>query len=291
MGFGKGPQGIIKDLNYDSFALYTEAAQGAAGIFIVMPYLHTSPVAGPANSTVSMAPQPANQQEKNILTNGVPANLPASMQSQLTQFLGTAGTPGTGADPQSGFGDMTIGTKAMLLDCCCLQATFIFKTTLPTGDFSKGLGTGHVSLEPSLVFGVPISQTWFLQIQQAYWIPIGGDPLYEANIYHGHYALNHELWCPCPGLRLVGTLELNHWVVFTGAFTDPDFTISLPSKTNATPMATAIAQPAGASIISVGPGIRFVICDKIDFGVGSAIAVTGPRWASEEIRAEFRWRF
>lgn len=283
-GFGKGPTGIAKTLDYQQLAFTTEAATGAAGISITMPYLHESPTGGLAQATLGTNPVPANDPQRILAAQG-----PAG-QAQVLNFQQSHGvSTGSMNCPESGFGDMIIGTKAMLLDCDCIQVTFGFKTYLPTGDFTKGLGVGHVSLEPSLIFGIPLCKGCFLQMQQAYWIPIAGDPLYQANIYHGHYAVNHELWSPCPGLKLVGTLELNHWVVFTGAFTDPEFTLVVPSANNG--QRSPIAQPAGGSIVSVGPGIRFVICDKIDFGVGSAIAITGPRWEEELIRAEFRWRF
>jgi hypothetical protein len=44
-------------------------------------------------------------------------------------------------------------------------------------------------------------------------------------------------------------------------------------------------------MVSVGPGLRLYICDKIDFGVGTAFALTGDHWEEELIRGEFRWRF
>jgi hypothetical protein len=34
-----------------------------------------------------------------------------------------------------------------------------------------------------------------------------------------------------------------------------------------------------------------VICDRVDFGAGTAFAVTGDRWAEELVRVEFRWRY
>lgn len=297
-GLGKGPSCVTRRLDYDTLWYTTEAAQGAAGISISVPYLHTEPTAGRADALLSGYPQPANEAQRNLAQTGmVPPGLPPDQAAAAMAFLtGPAGAPGVpgavagaGCCPESGFGDIIIGTKAMLLDCDCIQITFGFKTYLPTGNFLKGLGTGHVSLEPSLIFGLPLCQGCFLQMQHAYWIPVGGDPLYESDVYHGHYAINHDLWCPCPGLKLVGTMELNHWVVFNGNYTEPEFLITVPGVNGG--RASPVAQPGGASIISVGPGVRFVICDKIDFGVGSAFAVTGQHWADQLVRAEFRWRF
>ena len=45
------------------------------------------------------------------------------------------------------------------------------------------------------------------------------------------------------------------------------------------------------SIVSIGPGIRLVICDKIDFGIGSAFNITKDSMGDEAIRVDFRWRF
>src|SRR5438445_4037850 len=63
--------------------------------------------------------------------------------------------------PQSGFGDITVGTKSLLLDCELIQIAFQFKTFIPAGDFTKGLGTVHVSLEPSLLFAVKLTPTTY----------------------------------------------------------------------------------------------------------------------------------
>src|SRR5262249_60324112 len=104
----------------------------------------------------------------------------------------------------SGFGDSVIGTKSMLLDCCLMQITFQFKTFLPAGNFTAGLGTAHVSLEPSILWNVNCAKDTYLQSQFAYWIPIGGDQLYEGNIFHMHMSLNHVLWRPCPALPTLG---------------------------------------------------------------------------------------
>lgn len=257
-GFGKGPACIASQVDYEDLSLYMEAAAGAAGLFIEMPYRHIDPTTAPASAVIKGMPDPA------------------------TGMTGPAV-----CCPEAGFADMNIGTKAMLLDCELIQITFQFKTYIPTGNFTKGLGTGHVSLEPSLIFGIKLSPTAHLQIQQAYWIPIGGDPLYQANVYHGHIALNKILWCPCRDFKIVGTMELNGWQIFGGAFTDPDLVLANPMNGTLSP----VSHSASTVMLNTGPGVRMVICDRIDLGVGSAFAITGSRWAAETVRVEFRWRF
>lgn len=183
---------------------------------------------------------------------------------------------------QSGFADMNAGVKTLLLDCELLQLSFQFKTFIPIGQSSKGFGTNHVSLEPAFLLAVKISPLTYFQAETAYWIPIGGDQVYQANIWHSHFSLNHILWQAEKRIQIIGTAELNEWTVYGGAYT-LDFR---------PPGSTAIFGDSGStSILSVGPGIRAVICDKIDVGVGSAFAITGKAWARDTIRAEVRLRF
>lgn len=176
----------------------------------------------------------------------------------------------------AGFGDLTVGTKSLLMDCELMQMAFEFKTFILTGNFTEGLGTGHVSLEPSLLFNIKLNNTTYVQWQTSFWIPIGGDSGYQSTIWHNHASLNHALWCPCQTIQFVGTLEANEWTIFNGEFTVPDTTVANSSET---------------TIFSAGPGIRMFICDKVDLGVGSAFSITGPRFEKELIRAEFRLRF
>jgi hypothetical protein len=240
-GFGKGPKCIPSTIDYESLTLVMEAAAGPAGIVIETPYEHYDPNIGAANALVS----------------------------------------GSNCCPVSGFEDIKIATKAMLLDCELMQLTFQFKTYIPSGSFGKGLGTGHVSLEPSLLYTVRVSPETYVQGQLSYWIPLGGDSVYESDIFHCHMSLNHVLWCPCPGVKVVGTAEINEWSVCYGEYTIPDFGL------NGKP----VAGSAEATMVSAGPGIRAFFCDKIDLGVGTAFALTGNHWEEELIRAEFRWRF
>ncbi len=185
-------------------------------------------------------------------------------------------------DPQgpyphaANFGDLNLGVKSLFFDCELLQLAFQFRTYLPTGNFTKGIGTGHVSLEPSLLGSLKLTPNTYLQGQLAEWIPIGGDPSYQGAILHYHLSANQVLWRLLPDVPLIGTFEFNGYSFQAGQFTDP---INGPFQ-----------QSSGDTYISVGPGLRLVVCNKIDFGVGTAFAVDhhGPgQW----YRTEFRWRF
>lgn len=227
-------------------------------------------VRGPSKSVGT----PVDYQSLNLYTEvaaggfGAFVEMPyVAMESDTTGHIG------------SGFGDVTVGTKSMLLDCELLQSTFEFKTFIPAGIVSEGLGTGHCSLEPSLLFNLKISSEMYSQAQFSYWIPIGGDSGYQGNIYHTHLSLNRTIWHPTPGIQLVATAEFQEWSILSGGFNaDPGNHMTFVSTTYST-------------IVDLGPGLRLFVCEKLDLGVGAAFALTGPRWEEELIRAELRWRF
>jgi hypothetical protein len=181
----------------------------------------------------------------------------------------------------SNFADMNVGFKALILDCELLQFGTQFKMYIPVGNFTVGIGTGHISLEPALLATVKLTPSCYLQAESAYWISVGGDSLYQGNVWHNHVSVNHVLWCPCHDFQVIGTAEVNEWSVIGGNYTDTDILL------NGKPVPVS----GTATMVSMGPGIRAVLCDKIDAGVGSAFAVTGERWTRELIRAEFRLRF
>jgi hypothetical protein len=181
--------------------------------------------------------------------------------------------PGT-----AGFGDMTVGTKSLLLDCELIQFTFQFKTFIPTGNFTRGLGTGHVSLEPSLLMALKLTPVTYFQAETAYWFPIGGDQDFEGPVFHYHLSLN-QLLCSCgKDVQLIGTAELQGYEIGGGAYTSP--VDGLPHSAKDV-----------TNIVSVGPGLRLSICNKIDFGAGGMFAISKDRMEAALARVEFRWRF
>jgi hypothetical protein len=177
----------------------------------------------------------------------------------------------------SGFGDLTIGTKSLLLDCELMQFAIVFNTTVPTGNFLKGLGTGHVTLQPGALMALKLTTMTYLQSGLLYSIPIGGDQGFEGPVLQYHLSLNQMLWNCGNGIKLIGVAELNGYEFLGGAATAPDGTI-------------LSAKDIG-SVVSIGPGVRLVLCDKIDFGVGSAFNLTQDTVGDEIIRVDFRWRF
>ncbi len=182
---------------------------------------------------------------------------------------------------ECGFGDLTIGTKTLLLDCELLQLSFQFTTYTPTGQAGKGFGTGHVSLEPALLWALKLHQKWYTQGEAAFWIPVAGDPLYTpCFIFHYHFSLNKTL-LECVGgeVVLIGTAELHGYCVpggdWDGAHTD----------------GAGLTVEDSDTLLHAGPGLRLVVCNKFDLGVGANFALTSEHWAEQLYRIEVRYRF
>jgi hypothetical protein len=177
----------------------------------------------------------------------------------------------------SGFTDMSIGTKTLLFDCELLQITFQLKTTIPTGNVLRGLGVGHASLEPSGLFALKLHHDTYLQGQISEWIPLGGDQNYAGSIFHAHLSLNHVLCRVVPDVPLIGTFEVSNWDFQHGSYTDP--------------ILGPFQKSSGGVYVSMGPGLRLVVCDKIDFGVGTQFSLTQANFAQTLVRMEFRVRW
>lgn len=182
-----------------------------------------------------------------------------------------------GAGHFAGFGDIKIGLKSLIFDCELIQVATQMITYTPAGAFTKGLGVGHVSLEPSMLVGIRLGPDTYFQHQMSEWIPLGGDPDYAGAVFHTHSAINHVLYRFRPDIPLIGTLEANTWSFQDGAYTDP--------------VLGAYQGSSGTTYASIGPGFRLFVCDRIDFGFSASFALNDPHFWDAQYITEFRWRF
>jgi len=92
----------------------------------------------------------------------------------------------------SGLSDVNAGFKYVLLHGSSEYLTFQLRGYFPSGDKDEGLGTGHVSLEPGLLyFGQ--ADRWQLQAEVKDWIPIGGDTDFNSNVIEFGAGLGYVL--------------------------------------------------------------------------------------------------
>jgi hypothetical protein len=179
----------------------------------------------------------------------------------------------------AGWGDLNLGTKSMFVDCELMQLTFQFRTYVPVGSTPKGFGTGHVSLEPSLLMAVKLAErTWF-EGQFSEWIPIGGDQEMAGMVFHYHTSINH-LWCQRKSFQFISMLEYQGYAFQDGAVTNPF-----------TGYNGNVVRSSRDAYHYLGPGFRLVICENYDIGFGAAISLTSDHFADQLYRTEFRIRF
>lgn len=173
------------------------------------------------------------------------------------------------------FGDLTVGTKSVLTDSELMLLSFQFKTIIPTGNQGRGTGTGHVSLDPSLLWALKLAPNTYWQGQLGYWIPIGATPKYSGGVVEYNNSLNCVLWRPVRDTALIGTLESTGYTFTSGRFTD----------------AAGVQRSAQATYFNLGPGLRLSVCDKFEAAFGIQFALTRDHFANQLYRTEIRWRF
>jgi hypothetical protein len=200
----------------------------------------------------------------------------ASTRSSLFVELAYRNVGGRSGDYFAGFSDMNIGTKGVIFDSELLLLTIQFRTYLPTGNASQGLGTGHISLEPSLLGSLKLSPNAYLQGQVSEWIPIGGDGTYAGSLIHYHGSYNQVLCRFAPDSPLIATFEGYGYTFQGGAYTNPS--IASPYISNST----------GTTYFNLGAGLRAVICNAVDFGGAISFPVTTSHFADPLLRLELR---
>src|SRR5262249_10996637 len=154
---------------------------------------------------------------------------------------------------------------------------------IPTGEPESGLGTGHYSLEPSLLYFRQLSDRWQIQAQLTDWIPIGGSDFQGNVVEYGvgvsFLAVDGGSW------RLSPVVEFLGWSVLGGKESDPfDGVVSAAGD-------TIVNGKIGARIQfgSSGRGGQFQ--SNSDLYIGYGRALTGDVWYKDIFRVEFRLFF
>jgi hypothetical protein len=179
------------------------------------------------------------------------------------------------AHSAAGFSDMSITAKTLLVDSELFLCAMQMRTYVPIGNVTKGLGDGHVSLEPGIIFGLRVTPTTFLQAEVEEWIPLGGDTNSQGAFLQWGLSLNQILWQPVQEVKVVGTLELTGYSFQAGQYTDP---------------ALGPQKLSGENNVAIGNGYR-VFFGKFDVGLAGNFGVTGKYMAREQMQFDLRFRY
>ena len=175
-----------------------------------------------------------------------------------------------------GFGDLILGTKSVLFDSELAVLSFQFATSIPTASPARGVGVGHVTLDPSLLATVKLYPDTYWQSQLGYTIPLGGTRGFQGSVLHYANSLNHVLCRPVQSVSFVGSIESVGYTFTAGSFTDAN---------------GAVRSANGQTYFGVGPGFRMCVCDKLDVGFGMLFSVTSNHFAEQLYRTELRYRY
>jgi hypothetical protein len=189
---------------------------------------------------------------------------------------------------QAGLSDVMAGIKFAAIASEGTYVTLQFKSYFPSGDSSKGLGTNHYSVEPSLLVYQRISSRFTLEGQVGDWHPIGGSagvPITGSEGFAGDvffygigpsyklYRGNH--------IGVSPVVEVFGWHVLGGFQTQP----------GTGTVDGAATEVSGMNIVNIKTGLRIGVGYRNSFYVGFGQAVTHDDWYKHLFRAEYRYSF
>jgi len=182
------------------------------------------------------------------------------------------------AENTTGFGDMMIGARALLVDGKRTKLSTIFRTHLATGPSERGLGTGHTSLEPGLLGRYCHSPETYLFGELKYWIPIGGTPDHAGDVLITGLGIS-TIAAESDVFAFLPTLEMRTLSFLFGSETTPG---GLNRRVD------------GVTAVEIYPGARFVLGPKGDtglweFGVAAGITVADDDWFDTRVVLDLRF--
>jgi hypothetical protein len=188
---------------------------------------------------------------------------------------------------QAGLSDVEAGFKFAMLASRSHYLTFQFRTYFPSGDASKGLGTNHYSIEPSVLYYQKLTDRMSVEAQLGDWHPIGGSagiPITNSEGFAGDiftYGIgpSYQLYRG-ERVRFTPVIEMFGWRVLGGFQT-------LPGG----PVMGAGSEVSGTNIVNIKAGARTSIGAHNSIYIGFGQAVTHDIWYKHLVRLEYRYAF
>lgn len=177
----------------------------------------------------------------------------------------------------TGFGDMVVGGKAVVYDGACTKLSSIFLTYLKTGPVDRGLGTGHVSLEPGLLGMHQWSERTFLHAAIQYRLPIAGTPGFAGDVLTTSWAAS-TVWQDRDDFAWIPLLEFQTHSFLFGSQTESDGTVS---------------RVNGTTALDILPGSRFAFSRSalgaMELGVSGGFRCSDADWFDSRMMFDVRW--
>jgi outer membrane putative beta-barrel porin/alpha-amylase len=208
-------------------------------------------------------------------------------------------TPTSTFTSQVGFSDIATGFKLAAIASPSQYLTFQFQAHLPSGNASSGLGTGHSTVEPALLYYRRLSDKVTLEAETGDSHPIGGsscrNPCESTNLtgpksqgfagdvfFYGvgpsYAAYRSQQVLIAPVIELVG------WRVLGGLET-----ICVAGVLDCADQVAVTAD--STNMVNLKAGVRAMVGDHSSFYVGYGHQLTHEFWYKEILRAEYRYTF
>jgi hypothetical protein len=181
-----------------------------------------------------------------------------------------------------GWGDVNFGFKYALIAHPDEYLTAQLRVYTPTGEPAVGLGTGHFSIEPSVLYFRRFTENWTLQAEFRDWIPISnsvtpnGDN-FAGNVLRYGVGLGYDIWLSCDDCnsqRITPVAEVVGWTILDGFGFD----------------GTNLIDQSGVTIVNAKFGARYTVnCHSLYAGYG--VPVTNQVWYDGVFRMEYRRAF
>ena len=185
---------------------------------------------------------------------------------------------------QAGISDVQAGFKFALLASDDRYLTFQLMADFPSGDSSKGLGTNHYSVQPSLLFFQRVTDRISFEAQLGDWHPAeGASPSFPGDVFTYGLGPSYELYRG-DRVRFAPVIELVGWRVLDGLETNGDLFLKFSPNP---PIVTA----DGTNIVNLKLGARTSIGDHSSFYLGYGQALTHEVWYKHIVRLEYRYTF
>ena len=188
--------------------------------------------------------------------------------------------PGTGSfGNQVGVSDVQAGLKFALLASHEHYLTFQFLADFPSGDSSKGLGTNHYSVQPSLLFFQRVTDRMSFEAQLGDWHPLeGASPGFPGDVFTYGLGPSYEVYRG-ERVRIAPVIELVGWRVLGGL------------ETNGNLFPNPVVSAEGTNIVNLKAGVRTSIGNHNSFYFGYGQALTHELWYKHIVRIEYRYTF
>ncbi len=176
-----------------------------------------------------------------------------------------------------GFGDMLLGGKALVYDGRCTKISTIFLTHLKTGSVRRGLGTGHVSLEPGMLLRHKLSDATYFHSELKYRLPIAASAGFGGDVLTTGYGLS-TVWKDSDQYALMPTFEVKTHSFLFGSQTRSD---------------GSVERVNGVTAVELFPGMRCVSSKSNvgtwEAGIAGGVTCCDSEWFDSRFVLDLRW--